>query len=115
MNLCGQKTDVRTLFQFNKIFWGLLLTSALGCQTVPPPVEEYVLAKSALDSALRAGAPKWSHGHWQQAEVSFKRAEGLYTERSYAEARSEFIKSRKSAEKAENSTRFQKYKSGDFQ
>jgi len=86
----------------------------VGCQTLPPPIEEYVLARSALDAAFQSGAPRLSHGHWQQAEKSFKQAEEYYLERSYIEAKNEFIKSRKSAEKAENSTRFQKFKNGEF-
>ncbi|MBL7544909.1 MAG: DUF4398 domain-containing protein [Bdellovibrionaceae bacterium] len=96
------------------LFIGLLSCFFIvGCQTVEPPVEEWVLARAAFDSARAVQAAKYSAGFWHQAEESYKKARVLYKEESFDEARLEFIEARKAAEKAENSARLKRFRSGE--
>lgn len=85
----------------------------LGCQTVEPPLEEWVLARAALDAAKSVQAAKYSPGYWHQAEESFKQARILYKEESFDEAKDEFLTARKAAEKAENSARLKRLQNGE--
>jgi len=94
----------------------LLLVSVVvlwGCVTVPPPNEEYTLAKVAMDSAKAVQSARYSPGYWHQAEEYFRRAKILYAEREFEEARNFFINARLAAEKAENSARLLRQKNGD--
>lgn len=90
---------------------GLLLNGA-GCAGTPP-INEYTYARTALEAAKRAGAPRYAPGFWSRAEESYRRAEKLYNDRYYDEALDEFENARIYAEKAENSTRLKKFKSGE--
>jgi hypothetical protein len=91
----------------------LFLFFAIGCVTIPPPNEEYTLAKAALDAAKAVQAARYSPGFYQQAEESFRRAKILYNEREYEEAKYLFLTAKNSAEKAENSARLLRQKNGD--
>ncbi|MFP5519684.1 MAG: DUF4398 domain-containing protein [Bdellovibrionia bacterium] len=92
----------------------LFSISLLSCQTTPPPVEEYALARAAIEAARVVQAPRHSPGHWHNAEESYRKARYHYREREYRLARDFFIKARVSAEKAENSARFIRQKTGDI-
>ena len=85
----------------------------VGCVTVPPPNEEYTLAKAALDAAKAVQAARYSPGFWHQAEEFFRQGKILYNEREYSEAKYLFLSAKSSAEKAENSARLLRQKSGD--
>lgn len=85
----------------------------MGCQTVEPPLEEWVLARAAIDAAKSVQAAKYSPGFWHQAEESYKRARILYKEENFDEAKREFTAAKKAAEKAENSARLKRFQSGD--
>lgn len=85
----------------------------MGCQTIEPPLEEWVLARAALDAAKSVQAPKYSSGYWHQAEESYKKARILYKEENFEDAKVEFKSARKAAEKAENSARLKRFQSGD--
>lgn len=85
----------------------------LGCITVPPPNDEYTLAKVAIDSAKAVQSARYSPGYWHQAEEFFRRAKILYAEREYEEAKNFFINAQIAAEKAENSSRLIRQKNGD--
>lgn len=85
-----------------------------GCVTAPPPNDEYIYAKIAIDYARSAQSVKYSPGYWHQAEEYFRQAKILYSEREYIEARELFTKARVAAEKAENSTRLLRQKNGDI-
>ncbi len=84
-----------------------------GCVTVAPPNDEFSLAKAALDAARAVQSVRYSPGFWHQAEEFCRRARILYKEREYEEARELFTKCRISAEKAENSARLIRQKTGD--
>lgn len=99
-----------------RISTALLLISLLwwtGCQSVPPPVEEYTLARSAIEAAKSVQAARHSPGNWHQAEEAYRKARIFYNEQDWANARSEFVKARVAAERAENSARLIRQKTGD--
>ncbi len=84
-----------------------------ACVTAPAPVDEYTLARAALEAARVVEAARHSPGYFHQAEEAYRKARLLYDEREYAQSRSEFIRSRVAAEKAENSARLIRMKSGE--
>ena len=97
-----------------QIFGGLLLVLFLfSCQTAPAPLEEYSLARAAIEAAQVAQAPRHSAGYWSQAEMSYRQAQTYYRDAEYSKAKSEFIKARALAEKAENSARLIRQKTGE--
>jgi hypothetical protein len=91
----------------------LLLLFVAGCQTLPAPIDDYALARAAMDAARSVQGARHSPGYWHQAEEAYRRARILYKDREYSEAKEEFIKSRVAAERAENSARLIRQKSGD--
>lgn len=96
-----------------RFFLGALCFLFLGCQTIEAPIEEWALARTAMDSARAVQAAKYSPGFWHQAEETFKRARVLYKDESYQEAKAEFIAARKAAERAENSARLKRFQNGE--
>lgn len=90
-----------------------MVTAISACQTTPAPVEEWTLARSALEAAKSVQAAKYSPGFWHQAEDSYRKARILMKEESYEEAREEFNTARRAAEKAENSARIKRQQSGE--
>ena len=91
----------------------LSLLVLVGCTTAPAPVEEYTLARAAIEAAKSIEAARYSLGYWHQAEESYRRAQALYKDRQYDEAQAEFVKARLAAEKAENSARLIRQKNGE--
>jgi hypothetical protein len=83
------------------------------CQSMPPPVEEYAIARAAIEAAKSVQAPRHSPGFWHQAEEAYRKGRALYSERDWSGAKGEFLKARFAAEKAENSARLIRQKSGD--
>ena len=86
---------------------------ASGCVTAPAPLDEYNLARTALESARVVEAARHSPGYYHQAEESYRKAKLYYEEREYEEAKVEFVRARTAAEKAENSARLIRMKSGE--
>lgn len=86
----------------------------VGCATNSPPLEDYVLADTAIKAAKSVQAVRYAPGIWHQAEEYYRQARILYKEREYSGARDLFIQARRAAERAENTARLQRQKSGDF-
>lgn len=84
-----------------------------GCVTTPPPIEDFTLARTAIEAAKGVEAARYSPGYWHQAEESYRRAQLLFNDREYKEAQREFVKARIAAEKAENSARLIRQKNGE--
>ena len=84
-----------------------------GCVTTQIPNKEYVLAKAAYDAAIAAEAAKFAPQLYYKAEKSFKKAEALYKERYYEEAKKEFIYAKNLSEKAENAARMKQFNSNE--
>lgn len=85
-----------------------------GCITTPPPLEDYILARAALEAARQVEAARYSSGYFHQAEESYQKAQIFYKEQEFDEAKKEFVKARLTAEKAENSARVMRFKNGDM-
>ncbi len=95
------------------VFAITLMMLTLSCQSAPKPVEEYTLARAAIDAARAVQAPRHSPGYWHQADEAYRQGRLLYKDRDYAKAREAFVKARLAAEKAENSARLIRQKTGD--
>lgn len=85
----------------------------VGCVTSPPPIDDYALARAALEAARSVEAARHSPGYYHQAEEAYRKAKLLYEEREYEDARNMFVRARIAAEKAENSARLIRMKSGE--
>ncbi|MGZ3842889.1 MAG: DUF4398 domain-containing protein, partial [Bdellovibrio sp.] len=91
----------------------LVFTVILGCQTVPAPIEDYSLARAAIEAARSVQAARHSPGYWHQAEEAYRKGRVYFEDRDYSKAKDQFIRARLSAEKAENSARLIRQKTGD--
>ena len=86
-----------------------------GCATPrKPPLEEYVLAKAALDAAQKVDAIRFSPGHWADAEQSYNLGETFFNAKEFEKAFSAFSRAVKEAEQAENSTRLLREQKGEI-
>ena len=90
-----------------------MLALLVSCQTVPQPIEEYTLARAAIEAARAVQAPRHSPGYWHQADEAYRQGRLYYKDRDYAQARDAFIKARIAAERVENSARLIRQKTGD--
>lgn len=90
-----------------------MLMLFMGCQSVPKPVEEYTLARAAIEAARAVQAPRHSPGYWHQADEAYRQGRLYYKDRDYEQAREAFVKARMAAERAENSARLIRQKTGD--
>ncbi len=92
----------------------VILVSLTGCVTTQAPIEEYTLADAAIKAAKSVQAVRYSAGYWHQAEEFYRQGRILYREREYEQAKDLFIQARVAAEKAENSARLMRQKTGDI-
>lgn len=92
---------------------GAVLFFATACSTIPAPVQDYALARAALEACKAVEAARYSQGYYHRGLESYARAEVLYREREYQEARELFVRARLDFEKAENSAQVQRKKSGE--
>ncbi len=90
-----------------------IFLSLLGCQTVPAPLEDYSLARAALEAARVVQAARHSPGYWHQAEESYRKGRIYFDDRDYQKAKEQFVKARIAAERSENSARLIRQKTGD--
>jgi starvation-inducible outer membrane lipoprotein len=90
--------------------WTLCLSA---CITSPRPIEDYALARAAIEAAKSVDSARHSPGYWSQAEESFRRGKVLYNEREFDAAKEEFINARLAAERAENSARLIRQRNGE--
>lgn len=96
-----------------KLFIGIIFLVIVGCQTVPAPVEDYSLARAAIDAARSVQAARHSPGFWHQAEEAYRKGRFYYEDRDYSKAKEQFVRARIAAEKAENSARLIRQRTGD--
>lgn len=107
------ETDGPILYHFHNkwcivIFLFLIVVGCAG----PKPIEEYVLARAAIQSAKRADAPRYAPGFWSQAEEIYASAQKKFEDRRYEIAKDEFEQARLLAEKAEEQARLKRLKLG---
>lgn len=98
---------------FSFVWIALLITVISACQTPRPPLEEYSIARAAIESARAVQAPRHSPGFWSQADEAYRQGRLYYKDRDYDSARAAFLRARNAAEKAENSARAIRQKTGD--
>jgi hypothetical protein len=89
-----------------------LLFLVAGCAT-NPPVVEFTLARTAMQSAQEADAPRYAPSLWHEAEEAYRRGEESYRREDFSTAAAYFEKSRRFSERSENSAKLQKQKSGE--
>jgi hypothetical protein len=90
-----------------------LVMLSLSCQSTPQPVEEYTLARAAMDAARAVQAPRHSPGYWHQADEAYRQGRLFFKDRDFSKAREAFLRAKLAAEKAENSARLIRQKTGD--
>lgn len=83
----------------------LALAISQACVTVVMPVNEYNLARTAMEAAQESEAARFAPAIWYKAELAYREGQGLYRERNYEAARSRFNAARTFAEQAENAAR----------
>jgi hypothetical protein len=91
----------------------IILGTLTSCVTGGIPNDEYTMAKAAYDAAVAHESAKFAPQLFYKAEKSFKKAELLYRERYYDEARAEFVRAQKLCERAETQARVKEFTSGD--
>jgi hypothetical protein len=96
----------------NSIAWSLLAL-CFGCVS-KIPVDEYTIARAAIDGARESEAPRYAPALWYKAEQAYREGETLFRERVYPEALKRFNQARTWAEQAENTARLSRFESGDL-
>jgi len=84
----------------------------LGCAG-PRPIKELALATSAIKAAKDCGAGTFAPGFTNRAEDEFRKGQKAMQGNYNTDAKDDFDQARVYAEKAENSTRLKKFKSGE--
>ncbi len=84
-----------------------------GCVSAPAPIEEYALARAAIEAARSVESARYSAGYWHQADEAYRRALSLFKNQDFAEAREQFLRAKLAAERAENSARLIRQKNGE--
>ncbi|MDX9730933.1 MAG: hypothetical protein RBT63_04095 [Bdellovibrionales bacterium] len=95
--------------------FGCLLVIGLqaGCVSMIP-VDEYAIARAAMDGARDSEAPRFAPALWYRAEQAYREGEAFFRNRAYDEAQERFVMARNLAEQAENASRLARFESGDF-
>ncbi|MCC7404354.1 MAG: DUF4398 domain-containing protein [Bdellovibrionales bacterium] len=78
-----------------------------------PPINEYTIARTALQAAQDVEAARYASGFWHKAEEFYRKGQDAYKDNDFAAAREYFERAREFAEKAENSARLRKFQSGE--
>jgi hypothetical protein len=80
---------------------------------LPPPYEDYAIARSAVRAALDCDAPRFAPTLWLKADGTFRSGERAYKDADFEVAKKYFITSTTFAERAENATRLKKFQTGE--
>ncbi|CAN5545988.1 hypothetical protein BH10BDE1_BH10BDE1_31810 [soil metagenome] len=78
------------------------------------PVDEYTIARAAMDGARESEAPRFAPALWYKAEQAFREGETFFRDRDYSGASKRFSSARTLAEQAENAARLSRFESGDL-
>ena len=100
------------MFLFTKPSFFIVSLSFISCAGTPP-LKEYNLAYSALRYARKYEAKARASEPYRQAFSLYKEARSHFKNRYYGSAWEAFHESREWAEKAEEISRWKKYKEGD--
>ncbi len=100
--------------KLQRLIIGILrFTVIVSCQTTPAPIEDYSYARAAIDAARSVQAARHSPGYWHQAEEAYRKGRIYFEDRDYQKAKEQFARARIAAEKAENSARLIRQRTGD--
>lgn len=89
-----------------------LITMLVGC-AVNPPVQEFTLARTALQAAQTSGAAKYAPSLWFKAEENYRQGENAFKKGNFEVARRYFADAQDFSERAENKARYDKRKLGE--
>lgn len=103
---------IRRQFLLRLALFALSVT-LFACATTPP-LDEYTLARTALEAAREKDAARYAPSYWHRAEEAYRKGEALFKNEDYEDAEIQFREARSFAEKSENVARLQKYKSGEI-
>lgn len=84
-----------------------------GCVSVIP-VDEYSIARSAIEGAQEAEAARYAPALWYKAEQAYREGQSFFKNRDYDTALKRFSQARVWAEQAENSARLARFEAGDL-
>ena len=84
----------------------------MGCVS-PRPLNEFTLARTAVDSAKGAGAENFAAGLWYQAQSQFRLGQQALKDKDNESAKKHFASAVRLAEKAENAARLKKFETGE--
>ncbi len=84
-----------------------------GC-VAPLPIEEYTLARAAVNSARESGSERLAPGLWYKAEENYRNGQKYLKDKDNESAKVNFLRSIEFAEKAENASRLKKFESGEM-
>jgi len=103
------------LFRFSKSFCLsiLALTFSGGCVSFIP-VDDYTIARAAMDGARESEAPRFAPALWYRAEQAYREGETFFRERDYENSAKRFAQARTLAEQAENAARLSRFESGEL-
>ncbi len=96
------------------VFLTIFLFFSSACQTAPVPIEDYSLARAAMEAARVVQAARYSPSLWHQAEEAYRKGKIYYEDRDYGRAKEQFVRARVAAERAELSARLTRQKTGDI-
>jgi hypothetical protein len=91
----------------------LVVTAGLAACVGKPPIEDYILANTAMEAAKAAQAQRIAPGYFSRADDSFHRAVSEYDDRHYTRAKRDFHDAKFFAEQAENFSMLKKAETGD--
>lgn len=95
------------------IFLTAALALGVGCISFIP-VDDYTIARAAMDGARESEAPRFAPALWYRAEQAFREGETFFRERDYENSAKRFSQARTLAEQAENAARLSRFESGDL-
>ncbi len=105
---------IRVFLMKNRIvFFILLFFLFLSSCISNPPLEEYTLARTALNAARLVESARYASSLWHQAEESYQKGQKAFHKEDYEKALQYFIQARSYAEKAENITRVVRFQRGE--
>lgn len=103
---------MKKISRLTSIFF-LTLVSFGGCVS-NIPVDDYTIARAAMDGARESEAPRFAPALWYRAEQAFREGESFFKERDYPKAEKRFTQARALAEQAENAARLSRFEAGDL-
>ena len=99
--------------QSKLLFFIIFLSISIGGCVGPKPLKDYVLSHQAMVHARRAEADVLANSWFSKAEDTYQQAEVAWANSEHDRAKKLFVKARRYFERAENTAKVQKFKTGD--